>query len=146
VRGRVLRATAWVGLVVVLLAGCASSPDGSVADELQRQVVAVAEASADADYDQALALLDDVQSGLDEAVETDSVSAAKATSVQQSIDLVRADLEALLEPEPEPSPTPSITSTPVTETPAEPETPVTPGKPGKGNDKDSKPGKDKKKP
>lgn len=135
-----------IGLTLAVLAGCASAPEHTVSDELQQQVVAVAEASADADYDQALALLDDVQSGLDDAVDSDSVSAAKGTSIQQSIDLVRADLEALLEPEPEPTPTPSVTSTPVTVTPTQPETPVTPDKPGKGNQKDNKPGKDKKKP
>lgn len=144
--GRAIRAAACLGLAVALLAGCASSPDGSVESALQEQVVAVAQASADTDYDQALALLDDVQAGLDDAVDSDSVSAAKATSIQQSIDLVRTDLQALLEPEPEPSPTPSVTSTPVTETPTAPEEPTTPDKPGKGSQKDNKPGKDKKKP
>jgi len=138
---RVVRSAAVLGVAAALIAGCASAPADTVADELQEQVVAVAEASADTDYDQALALLDDVQSGLDEAVESDSIPAAKATSVQKSIDLVRADLEALLEPEQTPTPTPTVSSTPVTETPA---APAAPAKPGKGNQKNNKPGQDKK--
>jgi len=131
-----------LGLAALVLAGCASAPSDTGADDLQPQIVAVAEASADADYDQALALLDDVQAALDDAVDSDSLPAAKATSVQQSIDEVRADLEALLEPVATPTPTPS--STPVTETPVTPGKPETPAGPGKGNSKNDKPGKDKK--
>jgi len=132
-------------LSVALVAGCAAEPVGTVGPALQKQVVAVAEASADSEYQQALDLLDELQASLDGAIDAGTISTTQAVSVQQSIDDVRADLDALLEPEEEPEPV--ITNTPVTvePTPETPEEPAEPAKPGKGNNnKDNKPGKDKK--
>ena len=133
----------WAVLLVastLLLAGCASAPaaddpvavDPAVSAALQSDVVEVANAGADGDYESALAHLDDLQSALDAAIADGSLTASKATSIQAAIDAVRADLTELAAPEPEPEPT--------TE-PTEPEKPGNgnsgkpekPGKPGKGN-------------
>jgi len=130
-----------VVLSVALLAGCAAEPVDTVGPALQKQVIAVAAASADSEYEQALDLLDDLQDSLDSAIDSDAIPTAQAVAVQQSIDDVRADLSTLLEPEEDPEPV--VTNTPVTVEPT-PTTPEEPAKPGKGNNKDNKPGKDKK--
>jgi len=113
-----------------VLGGCASAPlsiDASVSATMQADVVEVADAAANGDYESGLARLDELQSALDAAIADEVLSAGKATSIQTAIDAVRADLAELLElatPEPEPAPT------------TEPE------KPGKGNE--DKPGKPEK--
>lgn len=141
------RFPAALGAVVIgalVLSGCASAPQNAASQELQEGIVAVAGASADSDFDLAIDRLDAVQARLDEAVDSDELPAAQAQAVQESIDLVRTDLDALSEPAEETEPV--ATPTPVVEPDATqaPVDPVDPDKPGKGNQKDNKPGKDKK--
>jgi len=114
-----------LALVMTLaLAGCATSTElaPSTAEGLQASVVEVSTLAADGDVTGALARLDALQAELDSAVAAGDVSAERVATIQQAIDLVRADLEALV-PEPEPTPTPTAE------------------KPGKGNDKPGKPEK-----
>lgn len=88
------------------LAGCsAPAIDSATGSALQDSVVAVAEQSAEGDNEAALAQLDELQSQLDAAIASDLITAARAARVQDAIDAVRADLEALVAPEPSPTPT-----------------------------------------
>ena len=118
----------YLALVIgIVLAGCASpAPElaAPTAETFQASVIEVADLAADGDVTGALARLDELQGQLDDAEAADEVSATRATVIQQAIDLVRVDLEALV---PEPSPTPS---------PSESEE-----KPGNGNNKPGKPEK-----
>ena len=94
--------------LAVVFAGCSTPAiDPASASELQDSVVSVAEQAADGDNAAALTKLDELQAQLDQAVEADLITAARAARVQKAIDAVRADLEALVAPAPEPSPTPS---------------------------------------
>jgi len=120
------RALALAVGVVIVLAGCAtqapSDLDVETSGALQASVVEVATLAADGDVSGAIARLDTLQGEVDAAVASDALTDERAESIQEAIDEVRLDLEALV-PEPEPTPTPT-----------EPE------KPGKGH-KPGKPGK-----
>jgi hypothetical protein len=100
------------GLLVLGLAGCAgpSSLDSAASAGMQDSVVAVAQLAAKGDAAGATAQLDTLQSQLDAAVEGDLVTAARAARIQDAIDVVRADLAALVAPQPAPSPTESETA------------------------------------
>jgi len=119
-----MRRAALILAMTLALAGCATATElaPSTAEGLQASVVEVSTLASDGDVTGALARLDALQSELDAAVAAGDVSAERVASIQQAIDLVRADLEALV-PEPEPTPTPTAE------------------KPGKGNDKPGKPEK-----
>jgi phage repressor protein C with HTH and peptisase S24 domain len=104
-------------LGLLLVTGCAATSDDLARDsgaQLQSMVVSVAETAATGDISAALAQLDALQVALDEARAQGEVSDERAATIQAALDLVRADLVALLPPLPDSEPT----------APAEEQTPV----------------------
>ncbi|WP_243073913.1 hypothetical protein [Microbacterium sp. SS28] len=124
---RLAASAAAAAIVVAALTGCASpSLDTSFGDQLQTSVVEVASAAAGGDLPGAIVQLDEVQAQLQEAIDAEAVTAARAARIQTAIDAVRADLEALVPPAPAPAPEPA---------PVEPGTDgVDDGDQGNGND------------
>lgn len=113
IRRRFAAALAGAALVVGL-AGCAATGplDGSAAAAMQDSVVAVAQLAAGGDPNAANAKLDELQTQLDSAIDGDLVTAARAASIQNAIDAVRADLAALIAAATEPEPAPAESTAP----------------------------------
>ncbi|WP_345799891.1 hypothetical protein AAIB33_10385 [Microbacterium sp. AZCO] len=107
------------GIVLALsLAGCGSTPSvtDATATRMQASVVSIAQAAADGDAAAAVTQLDGLQSQLDDAVQHDQVTAARAARIQSAIEVVRADLAALTAPAPTPEPVATTADTPATTT------------------------------
>ena len=138
--------------VAVTLSGCAAASDeiaAGTSELMQSTIVTAAGQAASGDSTNALATLDTLQAQLQDALAAGDITAERAATVQQSIDLVRADLQPVptVAPAPEETSAPDEapvleeTTGPVTNTdpapePAvpEPETPAEPDEPGnKGN-------------
>ena len=121
-------------LGVLLVSGCAATSDDlseESAARLQAMVVSTAETAAAGDASAALAELDVLQIALDEARARGEVSDERAATIQAALDLVRADLVALLPPAPESVPTaPAEEQTPVQSEPDDEDN----GGRGNGND------------
>lgn len=143
-RGYSLLATVAV-TVSVALSGCAGAPEeiaAGTSELMQSTIVTAAGQAASGDTVSALATLDSLQAQLQKAVTSGDITSERAESVQQSIDLVRADLQPAptVAPVPEETTAPEETAAPVTTTdtapdPAvpEPTTPDDPGNNGNGN-------------
>ena len=134
--------------VAVTLSGCAAASDeiaAGTSELMQSTIVTAAGQAASGDSTNALATLDTLQAQLQDALAAGDITAERAATVQQSIDLVRADLQPVpaVAPAPEetgvPDETPVLEETtgPVTNTdPApepEPATPEERGNKGNGN-------------
>ena len=128
----------------ILLAGCAPSTpalSSEISEQLQNDVVALANAAAAGDTAGAQGALAVLETRLAEGLAANTITADRGESIQAAVELVRADLAALTTPEVEPT-TPTETATPVETTPAveaptEEQTPVAPteptGPPADGN-------------
>lgn len=121
-----LRASGAVLAAVLLLSGCsASAPgiDNETAQTLDAAVIAVAEKASTSDYRGAVTALDALQAALDSALAGGSVTSERARTVQARVDVVRADLEALVTGAAETTPpaTPSSEPAPEETTPVEEE-------------------------
>ncbi|MFB2583792.1 hypothetical protein [Herbiconiux liukaitaii] len=121
---------------VVALSGCAPAESDIAAGTsslMQSTIVTAAEQAAAGDTAAALATLDSLQAQLQQASADGDVSTARAASIQQSIDTVRADLQPVTEPAPaETVPTetaPAETEEPVVDPPA-----TDPGAPAPGEE------------
>lgn len=135
----------------VMLSGCASTdPSDAAVHKLDASVVQTAERAASGDYAGAAASLDVLQARLGEYVEAGAVTADRSVEIQAAIDVVRADLTALIAAQTTPTPEPTESGVtdpaPVETVPGTVETPPvdddvsedegdTPGKgtPGSGN-------------
>jgi len=109
VRVRLASCAAAVALATGALAGCAAaSPEISTATSgaMQTTVVSIAQSAATGDPTTALAQLDALQQQLDAAVADGSVTAERASSIQTRIDLVRGDLQPVVEQAPVVEPAP----------------------------------------
>jgi hypothetical protein len=84
--------------VTLLLGGCAPTEDypASTAQSLQQAVLAVSQASAAGDWAGAQAALDDAAARLAAAVDAGEIGQDRAMDISIAIDLVRADLQALI--------------------------------------------------
>lgn len=87
-----------LGLALILalgLSGCAPAPryPASVAAVLERHVLAVANASADGNFSQALATLGELQSAAATAQERGDLTPDRLARIATAIDLVRQDLQ-----------------------------------------------------
>jgi hypothetical protein len=91
---RIVTVAVALALSAAMLTGCASNPDVSAetGKTLQESVQQVASLAAAGDPTAALAELDALQGELESAVDDGAVSTQRSTSIQTSIDLVRADL------------------------------------------------------
>ena len=109
-----MRRLAWlicVAAVAAVLAGCATAPltlSRQASTDLQAGVVAVAESAAAGDQLTALTRLDELQERLDAAVAAGDVTAERAASIQDAIEVVRADLQPAPTPSIEPVPQPTV--------------------------------------
>lgn len=93
--GTKLLAAAALALCVTL-SGCTSQPldiDESVGHTMQTTVVMAANQAASGDSSTALLTLDTLQIQLQQAIEGRQISAERAALVQESLDVVRADLQ-----------------------------------------------------
>lgn len=95
-----------------LLTGCSSKPaadlEVATAQKLQTRVLDVAHLAANKDYAGAMQSLDLLNRDLESAAANGQVSFARDQSIQNAINLVRADLTASMPP---PTPTPQPTQT-----------------------------------
>jgi len=120
----------------ILLAGCAPSTpalSSEISEQLQNDVVALANAAAAGDTAGAQGALAVLETRLAEGLAANTITADRGESIQAAVELVRADLVALTTPEVEPT-TPTETTTPVettppVETPTVEPTPVAPTEP-----------------
>jgi hypothetical protein len=134
---------------VIFLAGCAAVPgtiSAEISEQLQNDVVALAESAAAGDIAGATNALAIAETRLNEGLAADTIDAERGAAIQKTIDLVRADLVAMTTPveeTPAPVDTPEpVATTPVEEVPdpepstvAPPEpTPVESPQKGPGND------------
>ena len=153
VRRRAFAAASAVVLALAgsaLLSGCApTDPSDAATEKLDASVVQTAERAASGDYAGAAASLDVVQARLTEYVEAGDVAADRSVEIQAAIDVVRADLTALIAAQTTPTPEPmepGVTDpapVPVETVPKTVETPIddggagvesnTPGKGDSGN-------------
>jgi ribosomal protein S20 len=103
---------------VSLLVGCSpGAPDiaTTTSSQLRAVVQEIDTAAAAGHYAAAVALLDTLQSRLDQALAAGQVGADRGGQIQAAIDKVRGDLGALVQPStPAPSPTATATPSPVT--------------------------------
>jgi hypothetical protein len=101
---------------VSLLVGCSpGAPDiaTTTSSELQAAVQEIGTAAAAGHYAAAVALLDTLQSRLDQALAAGQVGADRGGQIQAAIDKVRGDLGALVKTSTQaPSPSPTATATP----------------------------------
>jgi hypothetical protein len=114
--------------------GCAAAaPDITVgtSELMQSTIVAAADRAAAGDSAGALSTLDSLQTQLDTAIGSGEVSAARAARIQDSLDLVRADLQ----PAPAPAETtaPAESVAPVETVPADTGVPAETGTEDSGN-------------
>jgi len=131
------RAAAVVAVVLSLtgLAGCAAAPSDisvSTSELWQSMVVSVAEQAAAGDVAGASSTLDSLQSRLDLAVSSGEVSTERATRIQQTIELVRADLQPAPATSPADGSGAPVETVPSSE-PAATDTPATTVDPGAGD-------------
>lgn len=87
--------------LVLVLGGCAQAEtdlSAAASGRLQTLVVSVAQTAATGDFASALVQLDALQAELVSAREQGDVSEERASSIQASIDAVRADLQLAAEP------------------------------------------------
>lgn len=136
-RGLRWRAAGAVLASVLVLSGCASTPQGideGTAQTLDNAVVAVAEKASADDYQGALTELARLQAALDSALAAGSVSSDRAQTVQVQVDVVRSDLEALIAGAAEPTPVETTSPTPEESTPVEEEPEDTPSSVGPEDD------------
>jgi len=143
-RGYSLLATVAV-TVTVALSGCGGAPQeiaAGTSELMQSTIVTAAGQAASGDTMSALATLDSLQTQLQNAVTSGDITSERAVTVQQSIDLVRADLQPIptVTPAPEETTVPEETAAPVTTTDTAPDpavpkpaTPDDPGNNGNGN-------------
>ena len=144
----------------LLLSGCGASVDlqPATADRLQAEVASIAESAAAGDPTNALMTAETLYTHVTAALEAGTMSPARADRIRAALDVVRADLTALLQATPEPEIQPEPEPEPVTtvdrpqdspQQPSEPEKPKGPG-PDSGGPKEKGPGqgpgKDKEKP
>lgn len=80
------------------LSGCASDYGTSIANDLRSHVLSVTTAAAEGDAAGALVLLDEFAARLADALARGEITEARHASVLAALELVRADLEALLAP------------------------------------------------
>ena len=82
--------------VALLVAGCGGRPDLAPdrAHTLQSTVLAVTQASAEARWDDALALLGEARTELDAGVDADQVSTARYREVDAALDEVESQITA----------------------------------------------------
>ena len=119
----------------ILLAGCAPSTpalSAEVSEQLQNDIVALANAAAAGDTAGAQGALAVLETRLAEGLAANTITADRGESIQAAVELVRADLTAMTEPEVEPTPseTPApVETTPEEETPSVTPTPVAPVQP-----------------
>lgn len=102
---RVLRAVVVAVASVSLCVGCAAQPaiDSEISAELQQEVVDLANTAAAGDAAAALAQLDALNLQLLEATSRGQVSSERSTQIGAAIELVRQDLQAVVDAaEPEP--------------------------------------------
>ena len=101
---------------VSLLVGCSSgAPDiaTTTSSELKAAVQQIDTTAAAGHYAAAVALLDTLQSRLDQALAAGQVAGARGGQIQAAIDKVRSDLGALVQPStPAPSTPPTATAKP----------------------------------
>ena len=134
-----------VALTASALAGCAAATpeiSSTASSEMQTTVVSIAESAAAGDAATALAQLDALQQQLDAAVADGSVSAERAASIQTRIDLVRGDLQPVVEQAPVVEPAPEAPADTGTETDDSGEDDSGSGNSGNGDGNGGK-GKDK---
>lgn len=98
------------GVLALALTACGDT-DATPTDALQTGVVAIADAAAAGDTTSALAEVDALQQQLTEALDDGTITADMAARIQAALDLVRADLTALI-------PVPDVSETPLVEEPA----------------------------
>ena len=98
------------GVLALALTACGGT-DATPTDALQTGVVAIADAAAAGDTTSALAEVDALQQQLTEALDDGTITADMAARIQAALDLVRADLTALI-------PVPDVSETPLVEEPA----------------------------
>ena len=126
-RAQLAGAALVLGLV---LSGCApqsSDLDASVGHSMQTIVVIAANQAASGNTSAALLTLDTLQTQLKQAIDMHQISTERAAKVQESLDLVRADLQPVVAPAPPNEPAaPSQTTT------------ESPSKGGNGNDEKGK--------
>ncbi len=102
---RVLRALVVAVASASLCVGCAAQPaiDSEISAELQQEVVDIANTAATGDAAAALTQLDALNQQLLEATSRGEVSSERSTQIGAAIELVRQDLQAVVEAvEPEP--------------------------------------------
>ena len=102
---RVLRALVVAVASVSLFVGCAAQPaiDSEISAELQQEVVDIANTAATGDAAAALTQLDALNQQLLEATSRGEVSSERSTQIGAAIELVRQDLQAVVDAaEPEP--------------------------------------------
>lgn len=127
---RFLTSAATVLLTAGILAGCAATPTDlhpDAAAKLQTRLQSLARAAADNNLPAAKTELDLFASDASTAAANGEISPARHQEIQNAIDLIRADLDAM-------TATPTPTSSPTVQTPA-PAAPQPPAK-GKGKNKD----------
>ena len=120
----------------ILLAGCAPSTpalSAEISEQLQNDVVALANAAAAGDTAGAQGALAVLETRLAEGLAANTITADRGESIQAAVELVRADLVALTTPEVEPTTatetTTPVETTPPVETPTVEPTPVAPTEP-----------------
>jgi hypothetical protein len=92
----------------VLLSGCApTDPSDAATEKLGASVVQTAERAASGDYAGAAASLDVLQARLTEYVEAGDIATDRSIEIQAAIDVVRADLTALIAAQTTPTPEPT---------------------------------------
>ena len=113
-RAAPLRAFAAASAVVlalagsVLLSGCSpTDPSDAATEKLDASVVQTAERAASGDFAGAAASLDVLQARLTEYVEAGDVATDRSVEIQAAIDVVRADLTALIAAQTTPAPQPT---------------------------------------
>jgi hypothetical protein len=106
---------------VIVLAGCSTVPgtiSAEISEQLQNDVVALAESAAAGDIAGATNALAIAETRLNEGLAADTIDAERGAAIQETIDLVRADLVAMTTPVEE-APAPVDTPEPVATTPVE---------------------------
>jgi hypothetical protein len=84
----------------LVLSGCAGASGGypaATAEDLQNRVLAVTEAASEGELETALTRLDELAASATDALARGTVTEARHGSIVSAIELVRADLEALIQ-------------------------------------------------
>ena len=86
---------ALAAMLLLPLSGCSTDPvdlQAAAAQQFQAEVLAISEASAAGDFDNAQSLLSAMQDNLRTAAASGQVSAERSAAIQSAINLVRDDL------------------------------------------------------